>query len=206
MNRVSLLNSQPTRAPRLAIVILVVLSIIASLASCNRSPVEKVVEQSSAPSGGSTTPVPCSIPSDGNHVNDSAEVLNSDSKDSLEQKLDTLKSTAMIDFAVVTVKTTKEQPIADYSLALARCWDVGGNNADKSGLLLLLAVDDRKWHMQISRSIEKVLSNDEIQRAASLMTPHLRENNYSEGIHECVDATIRTLAARRGFSISTSKE
>lgn len=158
------------------------------------------------PGGGSPTPSPCSIPFTGNLVNDSAGVLNSDSREKLEQKLDTLKSTASVDFAVVTVKSTNEYQIADYSLALARCWDVGGNNPDKAGLLLLLAVDDRKWHMQISRSIEKVLSNDEIQRAGSLMTPHLREHNYSEGINECVDATIRTLAARRGFSISTSKE
>ena len=138
-------------------------------------------------------------------MNDSAGVMKSDSKEKLEQKLDSLKSTASIDFAVATVKTTNEQPIADYSLALARCWDVGGSNPDKAGLLLLLAVDDRKWHMQISRSIEKVLSNSEIQEAASLMTPHLRDGNYSEGIDKCVDATIRTMAARRKFSNDLSK-
>ncbi len=167
---------------------------------------QTLVEQSSVPAGGSTTPVPCSVPSNGNYVNDSGDVLDSESESRLEQKLDALKSAGSIDFTVVTVKTTKEQAISDYSLELARCWDVGGSNPDKSGLLLLLAVDDRKWHMQISRSIERVLSNDEIQRAASLMTPHLRDHNYSEGIEKCVDATIRTLAARRKFSISTPQQ
>jgi uncharacterized membrane protein YgcG len=60
--------------------------------------------------------------------------------------------------------------------------------------------------MQVSRSIEKVLSNDEIQEAASRMTPHLREGNYSEGIDKCVDGTISTMAARRKFSIATSSQ
>jgi uncharacterized protein len=127
--------------------------------------------------------------------------MSSESRAKLEQKLDTLKTAGSIDFAVVTVKTTGEQPIADYSLALARCWDVGGSNPDRSGILLLLAVDDRKWHMQISRRMENVLSNDEIQQAASLMTPELRNKNYAEGIDKCVDATISTIAPRRKFSM-----
>ena len=200
------MNPRPTPATKSATLILVAVFLMTTLASCNRLSPPQPVEQSSVPSGGSTTPNPCSIPFNGNYVNDSAAVLDGDSENNLEQKLDTLKTTASIDFAVVTVKTTNEQPIAEYSLALARCWDVGGNNPDKSGLLLLLAVDDRKWHMQISRSIEKVLSNDEIQQAASLMTPHLRVGNYSEGVHECVDATIRTMAPRRGFPIDTPKQ
>jgi uncharacterized protein len=127
--------------------------------------------------------------------------MDSDSRAKLEQKLDTLKSAGSIDFAVVTVKTTGEQPIADYSLALARCWNLGESNPDKLGLLLLLAVDDRKWHMQISRRMEKVLSNDEIQQAAALMTAELRNQNYAQGIDKCVDATIRTIAPRRKFSM-----
>jgi uncharacterized protein len=127
--------------------------------------------------------------------------MDSDSRAKLEQKLDTVKTAGRIDFAVVTVKTTGERSIEDYSLALARCWDLGESNPDKSALLLLLAVDDRKWHMQISRSMEKVLSNDEIQQAAAFMTPELRNQNYAQGIDKCVDATIRTIAPRKKFSM-----
>ena len=183
-----------------ATILLIVLSLVTLHTGCKRKSSPSEVQQSSIPSGGSTTPAPCSVTFNGDLVNDSAGVISSDAKKILEQKLDNLKSKASIDFNVVTVQTTKDQSIADYSLALARCWSVGGDNPDKSGLLLLLAVNDRKWHMQISRSIEKVLSNDEIQRAASLMTPELSKGNYSEGIEKCVDATIRTIAPRRNFS------
>ncbi len=177
-----------------------------SLTSCKRLSTSKPAEQSAVPSGGSTTPKQCAITFNGDFVNDTAGVIAADSKVKLEQKLDTLKSVGSIDFAVVTVKTTNEQPIADYSLALARCWEVGGSNPDQSGILLLLATDDRKWHMQISRSMEKVLSNDEIQHAAGFMTAQLRHGNYSEGIDQCVDVTIRTIAPRRKFSMDTSSK
>jgi len=198
----------PTKSPRRRVTKSATLALIivclVGFTSCNRSSTNKPAEQSAVPSGGSTTPNQCAIPFNGDFVNDTAGVIASDSKIKLEQKLDTLKSVGSIDFAVVTVKTTNEQPIADYSLALARCWEVGGSNPDKAGLLLLLATDDRKWHLQISRSMEKVLSNDEIQHAASFMTAQLRQGNYSEGIDECVNATIRTIAPRRKFSMDTS--
>ncbi len=196
----------PNAAQKLATSLMVALALVAFHTSCNRKSTPVKVEQSSVPSGSSTTPAPCSVEFNGHYVNDVAEVLDAESENRLEQKLDTLKSAGQIDFSVVTIKTTNEQPIADYSLALARCWNVGGHNPDKSGLLLLLAVNDRKWHMQISRAIERVLSNDEIQTAGSRMTPHLRQGNYAEGINECVDGTINTIAPRRGFSMGTAKE
>ena len=188
---------------RLTLSVLLFVCLAGCLISCKRVLHTKPAEQSIVPVGGSASPTPCSIPFSGNLVNDTAEVLNDDSENKLEQKLDLFKTMGKIDFAVVTLKTTGEQPIADYSLALARCWSIGDQNPDGSGMLMLLAVDDRKWHMQISRSMEKVLSNEEIQDAGSQMTPLLRDRNYPEGIDKFVDATINTIAPRRRFSMAT---
>lgn len=188
---------------RLTVSALLFVFLAGCLVSCKRISPSKPAEQSTTPVTGSASPAPCSIPFSGDLVNDTAGVLSDDSKNKLEQKLDSLKSAGKIDFAVVTLKTTGEQPIADYSLALARCWSIGDQNPDGSGMLMLLAVDDRKWHMQISRSMEKVLSNEEIQDAGSQMTPLLRDRNYPEGIDKFVDATINTIAPRRKFSMGT---
>lgn len=188
---------------RLTVSALLVVCLAGCLTSCKRLSPRKPAEQSTVPVSGSASPAPCSIPFSGSFVNDTAGVLSDDSKNKLEKKLDTLKSAGRIDFAVVTLKTTGEQPIADYSLALARCWSIGNQNPDGSGMLMLLAVDDRKWHMQISRSMEKVLSNEEIQDAGSQMTPLLRDRNYPEGIDKFVDATINTISPRRRFSLGT---
>ena len=188
---------------RLTVSALLFACLAGSLISCKRISPSELAEQSTVPVGGSASPAPCSIPFSGSFVNDTAGVLSDDSKNKLGQKLDALKSAGKIDFAVVTLKTTAEQPIADYSLALARCWSIGDQNPDGSGMLMLLAVDDRKWHLQISRSMEKVLSNEEIQDAGSQMTPWLRDGNYPEGIDKFVDTTIDTIAPRRKFSMGT---
>ncbi|HEY5884749.1 MAG TPA: TPM domain-containing protein [Pyrinomonadaceae bacterium] len=191
---------------RLTISVLLVASFLGAITSCKRISNINRADPSPVPATGSAAPAPCSVPFNGDFVNDTAGVLNDDSRNKLEQKLDLLKTVGKIDFAVVTVKTTGEQAIAEHSLALARCWSIGNQNPDGSGMLMLLAVDDRKWHMQISRSMEKVLSNEEIQDAGSQMTPLLRDRNYPVGIDKFVDATINTIAARRKFSMPTTEQ
>ena len=191
---------------RLTISVLCAAALIGFLTSCKRLASNNRTEQSTVPAGGSVSPAPCSIPFNGDFVNDTAGVLNDDAKNKLEQKLDTLKSAGKIDFAVVTVKTTSEQEIADYSLALARCWSIGDSNPDGAAMLLTFAVDDRKWHLQISRRMEKILSNEEIQEAGSQMTPHLREARFYDGLDKFVDATIKTIAPRRKISMPASEQ
>jgi uncharacterized protein len=195
-----------TTLTRLAISVLCAAALIGGLTSCKRLASNSRTEQSAVPAAGSVSPAQCSIPFDGDFVEDTAGVLNDDARNKLEQKLDTLKSAGKVDFSVVTVSTIKDQEIADYSLALARCWSIGETNPDGAGMLLMLAVDDRRWHLQISRRMEKVLSNEEIQEAGSQMTPHLRERNYPEGIDRFVDATIKTIAARRNFSMPAAEQ
>ena len=184
---------------RLIVFILLAACLVSTL-GCKRPTTSKPAEESAVAGGSSASPTPCSIPFNGKYVNDTAGVLTDDSRNKLQQKLDQLKRAGKIDFTVVTLKTTGGEEIAAHSLALARCWSIGDSNPDDAGMLLMLAVDDRKWHMQISRSMEKVLSNEEIQAAGSLMTPDLRVRNYADGINKFVDATITTIAPRRKFS------
>ena len=141
----------------------------------------------------------CSAPPN-SFVSDFANVLDEDSKQQLERKLEGLKKQGNIDFVVVTVNTTGNEPASTYSLDLARCWEVGAANSDKAGILLLIAIEDRKWHMQVSQSINEVLPDNEVLRLGNLMPESFRVRRYSEGVHKCVDATIAVLAERRGFS------
>ena len=188
---------------RLTLSALVFVCLATCFIGCKRVLVSKPAEHSIVPAIGGPSPATCSVPFNGNFVNDTAAVLNDEARDKLEQKLDALKAAGKIDFAVVTIKTTDSQSIEEYSLALARCWSLGKTNPDGAGMLLTLAIDDRKWRLEISRSMEKILSNEEIQAAGSQMTIHLRERGYAEGIDKFIDATINTIAPRRKFSMGT---
>jgi uncharacterized protein len=134
------------------------------------------------------------LPKPQGFVNDFAGVLDQATKDRLEKTLTEFKESRGIEFAVVTVKTTGDQSAFDYSLALMREWGVG--SSAHGGLLLLVAIDDRNWHIQISRRIEKVLSNEEVGKFGSVMQTPFREGKYNEGIKRCVDLFIKELTKR----------
>ena len=118
----------------------------------------------------------------------------------LEERLTRLQERARIELAVVTVETTGELDAARYSLDLARCWGVGPRAGEEGGgLLLLVAVKDRRWHIQVSRSLERDLPDAEVADLGSRMRPHFASNAYARGIEAGVDGLIARLAEKRNF-------
>ncbi|MDT7688327.1 MAG: uncharacterized protein QOE46_1086 [Acidobacteriota bacterium] len=136
------------------------------------------------------------------YVEDDANVIDPATKERLATILNHLKERADIEFAVVTVPTTGDTDIFEYSLALARGWGIGSKEGEKNGLLLLVAVNDRKWQVQVSRHLEGDMPDSlagQIGRQR-LMGP-FRQGNYSQGISDFVQATVATLAEKRNFRL-----
>ncbi len=137
------------------------------------------------------------LPAPKGFVNDFAEILDQKAEEELEQTLINFKAQAKVDFVIATVKTTGDKSTFDYSLAVANDWKVGATNPDKAGILLLIAVEDRRWHIQITRVLEKVLSDNEVGELGALMRPFFREQKYGEGITRCVEEFIEVLKEKR---------
>src|SRR5438270_11841302 len=95
------------------------------------------------------------LPPPTGYVNDYANVLDAATKERLTAILNNLKDRAGIEFAVVTVPTTGETPIFEYSLAVARGWGVGSKEGEQHGVLLLVAADDQQWQGQVGRALER---------------------------------------------------
>ncbi|HEX8422393.1 MAG TPA: TPM domain-containing protein, partial [Pyrinomonadaceae bacterium] len=142
------------------------------------------------------------LPAPTGYVNDFANVIEPATEDRLENILTNLKSVGDIEFAVVTVPTTGEQDIFDYSLAVARGWGIGAREDESKGLLLLVAISDRKYFTQISRHLEGDITDSlsgQIQRAR--LVPPFKQGDYSRGISDTVETYVATLAEKRGFSL-----
>jgi uncharacterized protein len=136
------------------------------------------------------------------YVTDNANVLDAGTKERLATILNRLKERADIEFAVVTVPTTGDDDILGYSLSLARGWGIGSNEGEKNGLLLVVAVNDRKWRVEVSRHLEGDMTDGlagEIARQR--LVPQFRQNNYGQGISDFVQAAVATLAEKRGFQL-----
>jgi len=133
-------------------------------------------------------------------VTDLADVLDAEAEQALAQRLIEFrdKTNPRVELAVVTVRTTGERPIFDYSLAVARGWGIGSKETDNPSALLFIAVDDRKYFTQISKDLEDELPDGlagQLQR--QYLVPAFRQQNYGKGIADTIDAYIRTIEAKQ---------
>ena len=150
-----------------------------------------------------TTPQsPVPLPTPFSPIVDNANVIDPETEARLVSIFYNLKDRGKIEFAVLTVDTTGDRDIFDFSLAVARGWGIGPTDGDKASFLLVVAVKDRKYFTQVSRHLEGDLPDGligQIQRQR--LVPAFRQGNYSKGIFDTVQAYVATLAANRGFSV-----
>lgn len=147
------------------------------------------------------SPVPLPVPF--NPIVDNAHVIDAQTRQRLEQIYLNLKQRANIEYAVLTVDTTGDQDIFDFSLAVARGWGIGSKGGDKAGFLLVVAINDRKYFTQVSDHLEGDLPDGLVgQIERERLVPAFRQKNYSKGIYDTIQACVATLGAKRGFNIA----
>jgi uncharacterized protein len=146
------------------------------------------------------SPVPLPVPF--TPIVDNARVIDDQTQQRLGAIYLNLKERANIEFAVLTVDTTEDQDIFDFSLAVARGWNIGPGSSKGQGLLLVVAIKDRKYFTQMGDHLEGELPDGlvgQIQREK--LVPAFKRGQYSKGIYETIEAYVATLAAKRGFNI-----
>ena len=138
------------------------------------------------------------LPPPKGHVGDFAEVIDAQTEAVLEAKLRQLKERVNVELAVATVETTGGRDIFEYSLAVAGDWGLGPAAGEEGGgLLLLLATKDRRWRIQVSRSLVADLPDEVAADIGGRMTDALREGRYGEAVAKCVDDLIQRLAEQK---------
>jgi uncharacterized membrane protein YgcG len=118
-------------------------------------------------------------------INDFAEVFDATEEERLNQLVSELREVD-IDFPIVTIDTTKGETLFDYSLALARDWHPGGPN--KRGLLLVLAIKDRQWRLQVSEALRSVLPDEVCLALGRPSEEFYKQGKYANGVEHYVRA------------------
>lgn len=152
--------------------------------------------------GAAQTKAPVPLPSPFTPIVDYANVIDAPTRQRLETIYINLKDRANIEYSVLTVDTTGDLDIFDFSLAVARGWGIGSKTGDKAGFLLVVAIKDRKYFTQVSDHLEGDLPDGlvgQIQREK--LVPAFKQGNYSKGILDTISADVSVLASKRGFTI-----
>lgn len=143
------------------------------------------------------------FPTYSGHVNDFANVIDSQTKQTMETILLNFEKKTGTQIAVVTMDTLGGQPLEDYSTDLFRAWGIGsksGENRDK-GALLLVVIKDRKTRLEVGYGLEGDLPDGMAGEIIRNMRPDLQSANYSQAMMKGMRTIVDTLAAKWNVSI-----
>jgi uncharacterized protein len=139
-------------------------------------------------------------------VNDEAGVISPEYKQMLNDELYNLKLNTSVEMAVATVKSLNGTPIEEYSLNLAH--NTLGEKGKDNGLLILLAVDDREYRIEVGYGLEGVIPDVIASRIGrNIMAPSFKQGDYGKGLYDGVRAISEILrndtSAETEASLST---
>jgi uncharacterized protein len=138
-------------------------------------------------------------------VNDFANVLDPASEAEIERRILALKSAAGDVVVVATIETFA--PYADAREYAVKMFEnrgrgIGAKGKD-NGLLVLLAVKDRRVEMEVGYDLEPFITDGyagEVSR--NDMTPYFRRGEYGPGVLAGVTRVIGRIAQGRGVTLS----
>ena len=123
-------------------------------------------------------------------VNDYTNTLTATQKQQLEQKLVAFDDSTSNQVAVVILKSVGEYDINDYTQQLGKKWGIGGQSKN-NGVLLLIALGDRKMSIQTGYGLEGALPDIYTKRIIDNdIKPFFKENDYYGGIEAGTNSII----------------
>jgi uncharacterized protein len=115
-------------------------------------------------------------------VNDYAGLLSTNAKAELNAKLTQLEKDTGAEVAVVTIKSLEGDSIEDYAVRLFEKWGIGKKTVN-NGVLLLVALNDRKMRIEVGYGLEPVITDGRAGRIRDeQILPKFKANDYEGGI------------------------
>ncbi len=122
---------------------------------------------------------------------DQAKILSEAETQQLNQKILTLYQQGKAQIGVIIVPTTGQEAIFDFALRTGEKWQLGSAKRD-NGLLMAIAVNDRKIQILTGYGLEGVLPDVVLSRIIrNQITPSFKQGQYAQGIAAGLDEISR---------------
>jgi len=126
-------------------------------------------------------------------VNDYASVMRRDQIQALESRLARFEQDTGYQVVVLTVPTLEGEDIEGFSIRVAETWKIGKKGFD-NGVILVVAVKDRRLRLEVGYGLEGVLPDAIAKRITSeYMVPYFRAQDYGGGIIAGIDAILKVI-------------
>ena len=135
------------------------------------------------------------IPTINSYVTDNAGILSAAAKSSLEADLRAVeKETNGVQFVIyIENEYPKDFSLEEYTLKIAEQNKIGKKGND-NGILLYVAVKDRKYRWEAGYGVESTLNSPLIGRISrDYLVPNFRSGDYETGVLQAEDVVKRLL-------------
>src|SRR5579884_4323897 len=139
------------------------------------------------------------------YVNDFAHVLDAQTAADLGNLCREVEEKTNAQIAVVTVHSLDGSDVDSYAVSLFHQWGIGPKGKDR-GVLILVAVNDRKYRIEVGYGLEPILPDGKVGSFGREAVPLLRQANYSQAISLMTTRVANTLAAGAGVTLSTGPQ
>jgi uncharacterized protein len=147
-----------------------------------------------------STPQPPSMPRD--YVVDLAGVIPDEVQVRLNTYLKELEQKTTAQVLVLTVQSLDGQSIEEFSFNTKEQWKLGQKGKD-NGVLIVVAVHDRKYRIETGYGLEGVLPDSLVGSIGrEYLVPYFRKGDYGAGIYAAALVVANTIATREGVHIT----
>ncbi|MGZ3725343.1 MAG: TPM domain-containing protein [Pseudobdellovibrio sp.] len=132
-------------------------------------------------------------------VMDEVGLLNSSTKNQLENSLYDLRKNNGIQLQVYIVKSLQGEDIASATIKIFDKWKLGDEKTDK-GLLFLVAPNEKRMRIEVGRGLEGDLPDVIAKRIiADIVKPYFKNGQYDAGI-------VQGVASIENYILNTTPE
>ena len=139
------------------------------------------------------------------YVNDYGNVLSESEEARLNSLAFLIEENTTIEIAILTVDTTGDLSIEEFAVETFEKNGIGKKDKD-NGLLIVAAIEDRKWRFEVGYGLEPLLTDAKVGLiGTTYLTPAFREARYGDGFYDTVDA-IHQVFLRSGDTSFISQQ
>ena len=144
------------------------------------------------------------VPTRDIYAQDYANVLSKETESRINRLSTELQSRTGAQIAVVTIPTLEGEAIEEYSLALFRKWGIGDRKKN-NGVLILVAVAEKKSRIEIGYGLEGALPDAKTGRIQDeAMRPGIEAEDYNAALLNGYKAVWQEVAKEYEQQLKTS--
>ena len=126
-------------------------------------------------------------------VVDNAGILSDETERQIASLIHTHEDSTSNQVAVLTISSLEGENLEDYSLQVARAWELGQTDKN-NGVLVLIAVNDRKIRIEVGYGLEGDLPDITAKQIIdNEITPHFRAGDFDAGVLLGVRAVLESI-------------